>query len=109
MSEQARDAACELEKPGEVISDPRSEMLVCRCEEISAAEIRAALEGGATDMNDLKRETRAGMGLCQGRTCKRLLARMIADHTGRDISEVTPASFQPPVRPLKLAFGGPEK
>ena len=43
------------------------------------------------------------MGLCQGKTCKRLVSRIVADFTGCGIGEVIPSSFRPPVRPIKIA------
>ncbi|NEA66576.1 NAD(P)/FAD-dependent oxidoreductase [Streptomyces sp. SID12488] len=44
--------------------------VVCRCEEVTAAEVREAVEElGATDLRTVKLLTRAGMGWCQGRIC----------------------------------------
>jgi len=78
-------------------------LIICRCEEITKREILEALESGHRDLNDIKRVTRAGMGLCQGKTCKRLVSRIVADFTGQDIAEIVPSSFRPPVRPIKIA------
>jgi len=50
----------------------------------------------------VKRMTRAGMGLCQGRTCGRLVARIIAEETGLDPAEVMPDTQRPPLRPIPL-------
>ncbi|MDJ0344699.1 NAD(P)/FAD-dependent oxidoreductase [Streptomyces sp. H10-C2] len=48
----------------------RDDTEVCRCEEVSAADIREAVEGlGARDARTVKLFTRAGMGWCQGRMC----------------------------------------
>lgn len=48
----------------------RDDTEVCRCEEVSAAEVRAAVDGlGARDTRTVKLFTRAGMGWCQGRMC----------------------------------------
>ncbi|WP_405773454.1 FAD-dependent oxidoreductase [Streptomyces sp. NBC_01538] len=44
--------------------------VVCRCEEVTAAEVREAVEElGASDLRTVKLLTRAGMGWCQGRVC----------------------------------------
>lgn len=43
--------------------------LVCRCEEVSAGEVRRAVAGGAVGTRQVKQLTRAGMGWCQGRVC----------------------------------------
>jgi NAD(P)H-nitrite reductase large subunit len=51
--------------------DTGDDLLVCRCEEVSRAEILAAIDEGITTMSGLRRRLRVGMGLCQGRTCGR--------------------------------------
>ena len=79
------------------------DIIICRCEEIKKSEIVEALGKGLTDMNDIKRATRAGMGLCQGATCKRLMAGLIAEFTGKDPADIPPSTFRPPVRPIKLS------
>ena len=43
--------------------------IVCRCEEVTAAQIRVAVEEGARQVTEVRAVTRAGMGLCQGRLC----------------------------------------
>lgn len=84
------------------VADPDADVIVCRCEEVSRKEIRDAIEFGAEDLNDVKRMTRAGMGLCQGRTCRRLVAQIFSEETGTPASEVEPWTFRPPVRPLRV-------
>ena len=78
-------------------------LLICRCEEVSEAEILEAIKEGARTVNEVKRRTRAGMGLCQGKTCRRLVQRIIAEETRQQIGEVEPSTFRPPVRPVPLA------
>ena len=46
-----------------------ADTVICRCEEVTVAEIKKACRYGAVDINDLKRRTRCGMGHCQGRFC----------------------------------------
>jgi NAD(P)H-nitrite reductase large subunit len=77
-------------------------LILCRCEEITEAEIAQAIAEGCDSVTWVKRKTRAGMGLCQGQTCGRLVARMIAQETGQDISQVLPDTHRPPVRPIPL-------
>lgn len=48
---------------------PNAETVVCRCEEVSLADLRAAQDLGADDTRSIKLLTRAGMGWCQGRMC----------------------------------------
>lgn len=78
---------------------------ICRCEEITEQEIRDAIKKfnlGTVDA--VKRLTRAGMGLCQGRTCTPLLTRIIAEETNKKVNELLPLSKRPPVRPIKIEF-----
>lgn len=74
--------------------------LICRCEEVTEEEIRQAIRDGASDIAGVKRRTRAGMGLCQGHTCSKLVARIIAEETGKRLAEIQPATIRPPVRPV---------
>ncbi|NLJ57872.1 MAG: (2Fe-2S)-binding protein [Tissierellia bacterium] len=75
--------------------------LICRCEEISRGEIEAAIEDGAVTTNEIKRFTRAGMGLCQGRTCRRLVERILSEKTATPLSEIQPSGYRQPVRPVR--------
>ena len=79
------------------------ETQVCRCEEIRAAEIRRAIADGATTINDVKRRTRAGMGVCQGIFCTRTIATMIHDQAGVPFDGLTPMTARPPARLVPLA------
>jgi len=77
--------------------------IICRCEEITRGEVRRTLQAeGATDPNEIKRISRAGMGVCQGRGCRPLIAGLVAQHTGRRYAEVPLSSFRPPVRSISL-------
>lgn len=58
------------------------EMLVCRCEEVTVGEIREAIAQGAFDVVGVKRRTRAGMGLCQGRTCEKMVQQLLSQELG---------------------------
>ena len=58
----------------------RDDTILCRCEEVTYGEVRAALESGLTDAGDIRRYTRAGMGFCQGKTCERLLLALIRSY-----------------------------
>lgn len=79
------------------------DMLICRCEEVTLGEILDAIDDGFVTVKDVKRATRAGMGLCQGRSCSRTIARIISQRTGRPLDEVLPKSYRYPVRPEKMA------
>jgi NAD(P)H-nitrite reductase large subunit len=78
------------------------DMIICRCEEITLREIVQAIADGAATVNEVKRRTRAGMGLCQGRSCGRLVRRLLAERTGKKVGEILPGTVRPPVRPMSL-------
>ena len=78
------------------------EMLVCRCEEVSVKQIKEAIAQGAIDVVGVKRRTRAGMGLCQGRTCERMVQQILAQELGIGMDETGNTSTRPPVRPITI-------
>jgi NAD(P)H-nitrite reductase large subunit len=75
---------------------------LCRCEEVTVGEARAAIADGATGVNEVKAWTRAGMGRCQGRFCGPALAHLIAQATERTVSEAGVFTSRPPTRPVPL-------
>ena len=76
-------------------TDPRTpQCYLCRCEEITEAEVRAAIAEGAQTVNDVKRRTRAGMGLCQGIFCVPTIATLLP--------QIAPMTARPPVRAIPL-------
>jgi NAD(P)H-nitrite reductase large subunit len=77
-------------------------LIICRCEEVTKGEILEAMEMGAETLNEVKRVTRAGMGLCQGRICRRLVMQIYGQTMGRKPEEIQPTTYRPPVRPLTI-------
>jgi NADPH-dependent 2,4-dienoyl-CoA reductase/sulfur reductase-like enzyme/Fe-S-cluster-containing hydrogenase component 2/bacterioferritin-associated ferredoxin len=53
--------------------------VICRCERVTAGEIRALIRAGIRDMNHIKGVTRAGMGACGGKTCTNLIKRLFRE------------------------------
>lgn len=94
-------------------ADIPDELLVCRCEEVTAGDIRRAIrEYEGMSVTDVKRRVRCGMGLCQGRTCGKLVMRILSEETGRDLSAFPPSTDRPPVRSVtfgELAGGGQDE
>jgi len=96
------------EKPVESVTKDAApadddDLVICRCEEITKGEIKEAIRNGMRTLNGIKRITRAGMGLCQGQTCQRLVTQILASELGVPPGEVTPTTARAPVRPLKLS------
>lgn len=82
----------------------RDDVVICRCEDVTYGEIAGAIERGLTTTEEIKRVLRCGMGPCQGRTCSRLIARIIADKTGRDVEEIGYPVVRPPTRPVEIGI-----
>jgi NADPH-dependent 2,4-dienoyl-CoA reductase/sulfur reductase-like enzyme len=80
----------------------KDDTIVCRCEEITLGEVKAALADGATDMKEVKRMTRVGMGNCQGRMCGPALQEIIAGEKGLSPDRIGYLNPRPPVRPIPL-------
>jgi len=76
--------------------------IVCRCESITAGEIRQAIREGTMNLNDIKKRTRCGMGYCQGTNCQPAIAAMLAREFGADPAAIKMVTTRPPARPLPL-------
>ena len=72
--------------------------VVCRCEEVLREEILRAIKSGARDLDSVKRMTRAGMGMCQGRTCSVLIRNMLHEALQLPKGELPSVTVRPPVR-----------
>lgn len=81
---------------------PANDVILCRCEEVMAGRVREAGELGCLGTNQLKAFTRAGMGLCQGRTCGPLLHATLAEARGVPAETVNPLRTRFPTKPLTL-------
>ncbi len=79
-----------------------ADTVVCRCEEITAAEVRAAAAQGAVTLDALKTHIRVGQGPCQGRICGPLLSRLISQQTGSAAAEIGCFRIRPPLKPVLL-------
>jgi NADPH-dependent 2,4-dienoyl-CoA reductase/sulfur reductase-like enzyme len=91
--------------PATAIHDLDDVVMVCRCEGITAGELRASLraEFGPTEVNRLKAVTRCGMGRCQGRFCGLPGAELIAHALNVPLEAVGRLRGQAPVKPIPLA------
>ncbi|MDH4136433.1 MAG: FAD-dependent oxidoreductase [Anaerolineae bacterium] len=55
------------------------DVIICRCERVTAGEIRKFVREGFTDMNAIKFPTRAMMGACEPKTCANLIKRIFKE------------------------------
>lgn len=89
--------------PPAAIRDMPDETIVCRCEGVSAGDLRRALDiWGPADLNRLKAVTRCGMGRCQGRLCGTTAGALMAAEAGLPPDAPGPLRGQAPVKPLPL-------
>ena len=81
------------------------ETVVCRCEVITAGEIRQGRSLVPAELNRAKAFTRVGMGRCQGRVCGPAAAQILAAERRCDVAEVGRLRGQAPVKPLSIRAG----
>jgi len=80
----------------------KEDIIICRCEDITLGELRDMINNGFTNLDEIKRISRLGMGLCQGNTCMQIAAREISKLTDKDLSEIKMPSSRPPKIGIKL-------
>jgi bacterioferritin-associated ferredoxin len=91
-----------LFRPRRQVFAPADETIVCRCEEITAGQIRALATVGQPGPNQIKAATRAGMGPCQGRQCGYTVTRILGAAQNRLPSDVGFFHIRPPLKPVTL-------
>jgi len=90
--------------PSDLVGELPDHTMICRCENISAGELRAAVKrGGTGEINRAKAFSRVGMGRCQGRYCGHAAAELAAQATGLPVEQVGRIRGQAPVKPLAIA------
>jgi NADPH-dependent 2,4-dienoyl-CoA reductase/sulfur reductase-like enzyme len=82
---------------------PDDDTLICRCEEVTAGEIRQTATLGCLGPNQAKSFTRAGMGPCQGRYCGLTVTAILSQTTGQSPDETGYYRIRPPLKPVTLA------
>ena len=98
------------------------ETIICQCEEVTRADLLGVqppnylarppamcarslgtlLHDGPANQDQIKRLTRAGMGVCQGRRCRDQVAMLLALEAGQPFGTIPLASHRAPVRPLPM-------
>ena len=76
---------------GEIDHQDPAENIICRCERVTEAEIKDAMNRGIEikTTDQIKRRTRAGMGNCQAQFCQPRVKKLIAEERGIDVEDVT--------------------
>lgn len=98
----ARPFLDRLYQPAAEFLNPADETVVCRCEEVTAGQIRGFVELGCLGPNQAKSFGRAGMGPCQGRVCGLCVSEIIARARGVQMQDVGYFRIRPPIKPVTL-------
>jgi bacterioferritin-associated ferredoxin len=77
-------------------------VILCRCEDVTLADVQHAVKLGRGDLEEVKRYTGFGTGPCQGKECLREVARAVAEATGTDPATLSPFTARPPLVPVEL-------
>jgi hypothetical protein len=79
------------------------DVLICRCEDLSLSAVLGAIGVGARSQDAVKRLTRAGMGVCQGRCCESIISGLVAREAALDLASLEPMTARAPARPIGVA------
>lgn len=91
-----------LYRPKQANRVPADDVVVCRCEEVTAGDIRGFVKLGCHGPNQAKAFGRCGMGPCQGRQCGLTVTEVIAEARGVAPAEVGYYRIRPPIKPVSL-------
>lgn len=81
---------------------PADNTVICRCEEVTAGDIRSYAKLGCLGPNQTKAFGRAGMGPCQGRYCGLTVTALLADANGQSPDQTGYYRIRPPLKPVTL-------
>ncbi len=76
--------------------------VLCRCEDVTLAQVDSAVADGACEAAQVKLWTRAGMGPCQGRMCHPSIVSALSRATGKPIAQIGPYGVRAPIKPLDV-------
>lgn len=80
----------------------KEKIIVCRCEDLTLEDVEKAIDEGYTDLEELRKKLRIGMGPCQGRVCLPIVMRILERRTGKKIPKTSIPTSRPPVIPVSL-------
>lgn len=73
----------------------KKDIIICRCEDVTLEQVYEFLNKGYTDIEELKRLLRIGMGPCQGNNCMQLLQREVAKFMNKNPEDIKTARERP--------------
>jgi NADPH-dependent 2,4-dienoyl-CoA reductase/sulfur reductase-like enzyme len=91
-----------LYRPPKWLAEPTNETVVCRCEEVTAGQIRDMARLGCNGPNQTKFFSRCGMGPCQGRMCGLTVTQLLASCGEDTPAQVGAYHVRSPLKPVPL-------
>ena len=88
--------------PPDWIASAADDTLICRCEEVTAGQLRRCLSEGGSGPNQVKAFLRCGMGPCQGRMCASSVTTVLAAALQRSPDDVGSFRVRPPIKPVSV-------
>lgn len=88
--------------PAGFVTAPRDETIVCRCEEVTAGDVRRYATLGCQGPNQTKAFGRSGMGPCQGRYCGLTVSMLLAQANTQSVEQTGYYRIRTPIKPLTL-------
>jgi bacterioferritin-associated ferredoxin len=79
-----------------------SKVVVCRCEDVTLADLEHSVARGYKDIEEVKRYTGFGTGPCQGKECQAVVAAALARINDEDPSVIRPFTSRPPLAPTPM-------
>ena len=98
----ARGLACAFPWPAAMARALPDDVIVCRCENVTAGDVRQSVDFGGSEANRVKSLSRVGMGRCQGRYCQLAAVELVAAQAGCTPDAVGRFRGQAPVRPAPI-------
>ena len=92
-----------LYSPPPWINSPHDDTMVCRCEEVSAGQIRKMAALGCQGPNQTKFFSRCGMGPCQGRMCGLTVSQILAEELKKPVAEIGSYRIRSPLKPVPVS------
>ena len=85
-------------------------IMLCRCEDVTLADLEHCVDRGYLDIEEVKRYTGFGTGPCQGKECLGPMATQLALLTKKAPSTISPFTSRPPIAPtpLRLLANSPD-
>jgi len=84
------------------MEENKKDTIVCRCWDITLDEVEEAVDQGIDDPEELKRILHVGMGPCQGRTCGKIVNRILSEKMKKPVSQIGSTKLRPPLVSLPI-------